>query len=248
MKKQLISFHGKQSIKDKYIARVKAHAEDDEIIKGKYWEDGKGCAVGCTIEGNEHKRYETELGIPESIAYLEDGIFEGLSNEEAMKFPLEFIEAIPVGADLSKVTIQFKIWLLMDKKHGVIQYADAQTKKVIKKIVALQKRELLGEAVDYSDVWSDTGYVAGSSARSTARASAWYATRASVDSTMLAGWSVARSAAWSAAESVTMSSAESAWSTVWSDAEYVAESAMWSANSAQKDKLLQLLRDAPVIN
>lgn len=226
MKKQLIAFHGQQSIKDKYVARVKAHAEADQIIKGKYWEDGKGCAVGCTIEGNEHKRYETELGIPESIAYLEDGIFEGLSNEEAMKFPLEFIEAIPVGADLSKVTIQFKIWLLMDKKHGVIQYADARTKKVIRKIVALHKRELLGETVDYSDV------------RSSAESDVWSAAELAAESVESAR--ATRYVEWSTAGSA-RDAEESA-------VEFVARYAVESARSAQKDKLLQLLRDAPVIN
>jgi hypothetical protein len=42
--KKLIAFHGSQEIKDKYIARVKAHQEADQIIKGQYWENGKGCA------------------------------------------------------------------------------------------------------------------------------------------------------------------------------------------------------------
>lgn len=45
----LIAFHGKQSIKDKLLAQLQAHYEADEIIKGIYWENGKGCAVGCTV-------------------------------------------------------------------------------------------------------------------------------------------------------------------------------------------------------
>lgn len=86
----LKAFHGDAKIKAKYIARVKAHQKADEIIKGRYWEDGKGCAVGCTIEGSDHSKYEKELGIPEILAYLEDGLFEEMSNEDAMKFPLRF--------------------------------------------------------------------------------------------------------------------------------------------------------------
>jgi hypothetical protein len=46
----LIAFHNDQKIKDKYLARVEAHRKADEIIKGKYWENGKGCAVGCTLK------------------------------------------------------------------------------------------------------------------------------------------------------------------------------------------------------
>ena len=85
------AFNGKQEVKDKYVARVKAHAAADEIIKGSYWERGKGCAVGCTVHSNSHKAYEEELGIPMVLARLEDRIFEGMSNDKAMKFPLKFL-------------------------------------------------------------------------------------------------------------------------------------------------------------
>lgn len=110
--KQLLAFHNKNRIKESYLTRVRAHESADEIIKGTYWEHGKGCAVGCTIEGNDHSRYEKELGLPEWLAHLEDVIFEGLTNGEAKTFPARFLEAIPVGADLSLVKPKFLYWLL----------------------------------------------------------------------------------------------------------------------------------------
>lgn len=73
------------------------------------WENGKGCAIGCTLEGYDHERYPIELGIPVELAHLEEQIFEGLSNGEAKDFPLEFLEAIPLGADLSGVADRWKI-------------------------------------------------------------------------------------------------------------------------------------------
>ena len=109
---KLKAFHGKQEIKDKFIARLKEHYMLDEIIKGFYWEKGRGCAVGCTIHSGNHKDYETELGIYENIARLEDLIFEELPLKEAKKFPLQFMESIPVGADTSKVIDKFLIKLL----------------------------------------------------------------------------------------------------------------------------------------
>lgn len=148
---KLIAFHGKQEIKDKYIARVKAHQEADEIEKGYYWENGKGCAVGCTIEGNEHNRYETELGIPTILAQLEDGIFENLPNEYAKTFPLKFLEAIPVGADLSNVFNHLVVWEWEDETHGLknIQEIkdDQELYNCCESVCNLYKRVLAGETV-----------------------------------------------------------------------------------------------------
>jgi hypothetical protein len=45
----MLTFHGKQELKNQRIAQVRAHRLADQIVHGQYWEDGKGCAVGCTI-------------------------------------------------------------------------------------------------------------------------------------------------------------------------------------------------------
>jgi hypothetical protein len=108
----LIAFHNDQKIKDKYLARVEAHRKADEIIKGKYWENGKGCAVGCTVHSDDHMAYETELGIPTWLAKLEDRIFENLSNEDAKLWPEEFLKTINPGTDLEKVKIPFLIFVV----------------------------------------------------------------------------------------------------------------------------------------
>ncbi|MBU6429257.1 MAG: hypothetical protein KGR26_09625, partial [Cyanobacteria bacterium REEB65] len=104
----LIAYHNDPTIKAQYLERVR----HDQLVKGQYWCNGKGYAVGCTIHSDEHDRYETELGIPTAIAYLEDRLFEGLPNERAMVWPEEFLAAIEPGADLSRVSSQFFIWLL----------------------------------------------------------------------------------------------------------------------------------------
>jgi hypothetical protein len=138
MPKLMIAFHGKPEIKEQYLARLRAHYAADEIVKGKYWEQGKGCAVGCTIHGSDHKRYESELGIPEVLAYLEDQLFERIPHRLAKEWPIKFLTAIPVGADLSEVWPKFAHWLLVDPVHGVIQYA--QNKEVIQHIADLYEK------------------------------------------------------------------------------------------------------------
>ena len=135
------AFHNDPSIKEKYLTRVQAHYKADEIIQGKYWENGKGCAVGCTIHSSDHKNYELELGIPKNIAYLQDGIFESLPNNLAKKFPLQFLSSIKVGADLKNVNNLFTIWMLTDKKYGVLQYV--KDKKVIQDIADAFEQDMV---------------------------------------------------------------------------------------------------------
>jgi hypothetical protein len=108
----MITFHGKQEIKDKYVARVQAHYDADEIIHGKYWENGKGCAVGCTIHSRNHSKYEKELGIPKWGAFLEDKIFEGMENKISKEFPLRFIKSIPVGVNFDLIKIPFLVFIV----------------------------------------------------------------------------------------------------------------------------------------
>ncbi|MDE2588758.1 MAG: hypothetical protein KGL95_03735, partial [Patescibacteria group bacterium] len=84
----LIAFHGKEEIKNKYVSRMKAHIEADELIRGTGWDGKRGCAVGCTLNRYDHACYQNELGLPEWLARLEDTLFEGMSKEKSKIFPL----------------------------------------------------------------------------------------------------------------------------------------------------------------
>ena len=151
MTKRLLAFHNDPKIKEKYFKRVKAHQKADEIVQGIYWENGKGCAVGCTMElsSNVHESMEKELGIPRELAYLEDAMFKELSNEEAKKFPLNFLEAIPVGSDLTKIVGKYVIWQFQDKELGMSQIAeikeDKELMKICQDVVSLYKRKIKGD-------------------------------------------------------------------------------------------------------
>jgi hypothetical protein len=130
------SYYSDPSIKSVYLARVAGHADADEIIKGRYWENGKGCAVGCTIHGETHESFERELGIPQMLAWLEDVIFEGLPNRLAKTWPERFLSSIAPGKDLSPVGWRFLHWLLSESglaefDHVLIKSAVAQCAAVL---------------------------------------------------------------------------------------------------------------------
>ena len=241
------AFHNDMKIKEKYLDRVLAHQKADEIIHGIYWENGKGCAVGCTIHSGNHKYYEKELGIPEWLARLEDTLFEGLQNGRAKAWPAQFLEAIKPGVDLEQVKKPFTIFILeqnltyldqckfdADKWPDVKSAIDGSRAAAVQTIEALKSGSESAARSAESAAWS-----AESAARSAARSAAW-----SAESAERAARSAARSAesaAWSAesAASAARSAARSAESAAWS-AESAARSAAYEKYA---DKLLELLKE-----
>jgi len=139
----LIAYHGNAALKEKIRKRVLWHQERDHIARGRYTQGSgrsfRGCAVGCSLEAagveksmrGDHKLYEIKLGIPRIIALLEDKLFESLPFGEHVEFPLKFIDAIPVGADLSNVWPQFAAWLMIDETWGVLRRAETDKQRAI---------------------------------------------------------------------------------------------------------------------
>jgi hypothetical protein len=248
------AYHNDPTIKEEYLARVMAHRLADEIIKGTYWQDGKGCAVGCTIHSNNHNAYETELGIPTVLARLEDGIFESLPNERAKIWPEEFLRAINVGADLSGVWPKFAIWLLTDEIYGVLQYAKTEAqKKAIQDVAEAYKHPenlapddwlQLRNAADAA-AYAHAAYAA---AYAAAHAAAYAADAAAADAHAAYAYAAAADAAAAAyaadAAAAAAAYAADADAAAAAAADAAAAAAKQKARIAQADKLLELLREA----
>jgi len=242
----MLSFHNDIEVKEKYVNRVKAHAKADNLIQGTGWENGKGCAIGCTLESFDHSAYPTELGLPEWSAKLEDKLFEGMENKFAMKFPLDFLEAIPVGVDLEPVKWKFCSYLCSENL-SIVENCD------IDKDLKSQVSDSIKTIKSLHDNAAKTGVWYGSEADS-ARSAAYLAAH-SADSARSAAYSAARSAAaYSAADLAARSAADLAAYSAAHSADSAARSAAYSAaaysaarSAAYKkytDHLLKLLRKA----
>ena len=168
MNTQMISFHGQKSIQTKYLNRVSAHREADQLIQGETGYDGKGCAVWCTLDAYDHSRYPIELGIPEWLARLEDHIFEALDVEESRKWPEQFLNAIPIGIPESKFNIirdEFQIFWLERQKTQIDSAKYAQVALAIDGVIALLNLAISGSEPE-SAAWSAAESAARSAARS----------------------------------------------------------------------------------
>jgi len=105
------------------MAELKYHHDNDQIIKGVYWEKGKGCAVGCLLKSGNHIEYEEKFGIPVLLARLEDILFEGLESKASKLWPQRFMgAALAVGESreermklLTQVGWQFFHWMVADE-------------------------------------------------------------------------------------------------------------------------------------
>ena len=233
--------------KAQVLARVRRHREADRLIHGTYWEDGRGCAVGCTVSGRKragetwYDAVARQLGIPAHLAALEDAIFEGLPSGDAQTWPERFLGAIPEEADLSRVWPQFAIWLLTEEAPSASGEA----------VAALYRRRLAGDEPTDAERSRAAEAARAASAARVAEA-ALYRRRLAGDEPTDAEWSRAAEAAraaraaWAAgaAEAAEAARAAGAAREAWAaGAAWAAEAAeaAWEASfTRQADKLVEL--------
>jgi hypothetical protein len=216
------AFHGDINIKNKYVARVDAHIKADNLIRGQGWNGQKGCAVGCTLEKYVHSAYETELGIPEWLARVEDTLFEGMSHEKSKSWPKVFLKAIKPGVDLEKAKAPFLIMVL---RHTLENFDHDKFPEVYQSVQSVIDLYEIGEA-DNQDFTEAAE--AASSAAEGAKAS-WAAS--------WAAWA----ASW-AAEAASWAASWAAWAARVSSA---AEGAAWAARAVYDyfaDELIKILK------
>lgn len=146
---KLLAFQGNPEIKKKYLERLEMHHANDEIVKGGHWNNGKGCAVGCTLNGHNIHDYENKLGIPIELAYLEDNIFQGLENDIYKDFPIRFLSSININSNLEMIFYKFIYWMLIDKDYGIIQFENSKESiHIIKNIANLFDRKINRENIE----------------------------------------------------------------------------------------------------
>ena len=115
-----LAFHNDPQLAELVRGRVAAHAAADEIAQGVYWENGKGCFIGCIAHSSNPARVEELTGFPVMLTKLAESIFEGLPNGQAKAFLPRAMNAPKVGASLDLVGWKFLHWLVEDvlREHG----------------------------------------------------------------------------------------------------------------------------------
>lgn len=253
------AFHNDPALRANAIARMRAHADADEIVGGVYLSIDPGapggyraCHIGCLVAeldettreaiaaGREaepddgwHAAAERLLGLPQRYSRLFEGIFEPLPAAERSSFAVALTEAIPAGADLERVVDEMMIATMSDPEHGCRQYAEPTGRAAIDTAVGLYQRRLAGDEPSHQE-WD------------AAAAAAWVAA-ARATAAWAADWAAAADAARAAARAAAADPA-AAWA--------AARAADWAATAAaragvkenirrrQADTLIELTRNA----
>lgn len=148
----ILAWHNEPSLKAAAMERLREHRRLDEIAQGVYWNNGKGCHLGCLSHSNNKSHEVTEklFGLPLRVCHWLEVIFEGLPLDDSAEWVVSSSDAIPVGADLSLCHHALTAWLL-DESTGII-YICNQNRKSIDMCRELHWYASQGGFVD-SSVW-----------------------------------------------------------------------------------------------
>lgn len=177
----VLAWHGNPDLKAAAVARMRAHAANDSIIRGHY---GKmlndnprrfaGCFHGClTVEtlaaergcqpvqvantlscSAIHEAGERLWGIPARLGAVLDEVFEGQPGY--VRFAVRATEAIPVGADLSLVVDRWMLDVLTDGTYGAARGTTegSPERAAIDAVADLYRRRIVGDEPT-TDEWHE---------------------------------------------------------------------------------------------
>jgi hypothetical protein len=135
------TYRNDPALKAELVARMRDHQDADRLIRGTYWDVGKGCAVGCTVidilaaeqgvsladvdidDTTWHEEWARVTGLPEWLGRLGDWLFENLPGERWRSWPLELLEAVPVGVNLDRAREEWLRDVVFDPERGAMAHA-----------------------------------------------------------------------------------------------------------------------------
>lgn len=101
MSENLGAWHGSQELKDRIVARMKAHRKADDFIQGMYQEifpdsalGYRGCAIGCALD---------KQPVRQLAGHCECGMCPTEDNEPAAGWHYEFEDQFGIPSDVAEL-------------------------------------------------------------------------------------------------------------------------------------------------
>ena len=127
---RLAAFVNTPVSKEQLLTSLRTHQRADRFLNDHYWDNYRktGCAVGCSIHDfapgreNDHLVYEELFGISLEAAMAQDIVFSHMNTTSKRHWPIDFIEAVPQGADLSDILTPWILKLMTDPRSPVANH------------------------------------------------------------------------------------------------------------------------------
>jgi hypothetical protein len=142
------AFHNDAAVKSRLVDRLKADAEAGAIINAEnVWKGGKGSPSGCVVQGEGLTLWPERTGLPKALGAALDALAKHLgSPENAGRFTVEWLDAVPVGEDMAGVAHGLIGWLLKDAEYGILRLATTDAvQETVRRIADLHRCGAAGE-------------------------------------------------------------------------------------------------------
>ena len=135
-----------------WIAEMEEHQRLDRLRQGDWFDPATliGCFFGCATQSSEGalKKAIAEMKLPPWLVYLSEKIFEGLPSEEAKTFPVRWLKAIPLNANIESVKHKLAIARLSKLKENC---DDDNVNLALEMVIECHKSP---DGADWSAAWS----------------------------------------------------------------------------------------------
>ena len=226
---------------------VASHVAADVVRQGSY----TTCFIGCLANNTDDPKYiENTYGIPVMVSRLSESIFEGLPSDEAPAF----FGALPAavrcdGKDLSRVP-----WQFLSSELRSLPKMTNEIQAVISPVIA--GMDLLVEGKEWPEAHAATaaGYAAANAAYYSALLAAGYAAllaaanaASAAKAASAAGYAAANAAKAASAAGYAAANAADATDAAAKAADATDAAAKADVRRRQRDLLLRLIKEAPVV-
>jgi len=200
-------------------AEVASHVKADKVAQGSY----QTCFIGCLANQEDRPDFiQSEYGIPLAVSRIAETIFEGLPAAEAPGFFAAFPSA--VGCDGKNLTLV--VWQFLAAELRSLPAVPDNVQAVIDPVIAGMDR--LASGLEWGEAQAATA--------AADAAAAWAEAKSAAAAAANAAW-----AATTAANAAEWAEARAAWAEAkWAEARA-------DAFLRQRDLLLRLIKEAPVV-
>ena len=226
---------------DTLVAQVKAHIAADAIVRGAYWKPsanavgGTGCFISCLTHSDDPAPAFERFGLTKPLLRIAESIFEALPSADATAFFSALPAAVACdGKDLSRVH-----WHFLAAELRALPAQTGDVKAAIYRVIV--GMDLLAKGQDWPDAAKAAAQAANASYVAAHAAHAPFVARSASSSALNAAANAARAAHAARASYAAAHAAHAAF------AARAARAAQVDAIKRQRDTLLQLIADAPVV-